>query len=374
MNSSAVSEILNVANGEESGGGHGQKGVDFQRYWAIHRMIQLESLGVNDFLILIEALQDVAEIDSCDTPTSICLYQVKKKDRGEWSWNKLTNLYKPPRTQKPDASIKFQDSPIGKLYATFIAFSNLTVRGRFISNQGCDLPLANGDNVSTSLPSPLEYLPDTYKDVIREQMASLGTSDQVEDAIQNIYFEKVSIPPDDPKTHVIGQAHQFIEGRSPTHAGQARSFVDALMAIIGPLGAKTDTCHDFEQLCELHGFSREQFLKALSDLEEVPDLLTYIDDWLAALQQEGMGVMDITGIRSQITSIYRYHILISNDEYSDLVRDCDNFLDQNMITDQIRPILELGYGHLKKQHGNCGKYKIMAQLILRAINKCVDQT
>ena len=95
MNNDAITDLLSVVNDTvlaETGGGHGQKGIDFQRYWTIHHMIELENSGVEDFLILIEAVQDVAELDSCTSPTSICLYQVKKKDRKEWSWNELTKL------------------------------------------------------------------------------------------------------------------------------------------------------------------------------------------------------------------------------------------------------------------------------------------
>lgn len=90
-----MEEVFRVATRKdlaESGGGHNQKGVDFQRAWAIERMFDLEKSGASDFLFLFESIQDVAELDSSMAPSSIRIYQVKKKERKEWSWAELTHL------------------------------------------------------------------------------------------------------------------------------------------------------------------------------------------------------------------------------------------------------------------------------------------
>lgn len=378
MKNIAITELLNVVNDvdlAETGGGHGQKGVDFQRYWAIHRMIELENSGVKDFLILIEAVQDIAELDSCKSPTSICLYQVKKKDRKEWSWNELTKLRKP--TAKKTNESSFKESPLGKLYATFIAFDNLKVSGKFISNRGCDIPLADGKNAATSLPSSLNHLSEDYKQLIIEKMAELSSESDATAALPNIYLERVAIPPDDPKTHVVGYTHQFLENRSQRHAGQARSFVDALMAIIGPLGARTDACNTFDELCRLHGFTRSKFTSALGDLEKVPDISSHLDSWLTQLGNEGMGIMEITSIRTQVADIFRNQVMGNkdkNDEEYALIQDIDNFLDASEISNELRPIFEQVYYQLSEKHPSFKKSQILAQFVIRAIKKCVDRT
>ena len=96
-------EIFNVATRKdlaEVGGAHNQKGVDFQRYWALMRIFQLEHSGQDDFLFLFEAIQDIAEFDSSASPSSVRVYQVKKKDRGEWTWAELIKL-PTPKGRKP---------------------------------------------------------------------------------------------------------------------------------------------------------------------------------------------------------------------------------------------------------------------------------
>ncbi|MGE8454210.1 MAG: dsDNA nuclease domain-containing protein [Pseudomonadales bacterium] len=92
-----ATELLSVANNpkySEAGGGHGAKGVDFARWWAVVRMVELEKANEPDFL-LFESVQDVAELDSATEPTRARVYQVKKKDAGTWSWSVLTGTVAP---------------------------------------------------------------------------------------------------------------------------------------------------------------------------------------------------------------------------------------------------------------------------------------
>ncbi len=162
MSENLLDEVFSVANCPdlaEVGGSHNQKGVEFQRHWAVMRMFELVQAGAKDFLFLFEAIQDVAIVDSCDSPTSICVYQIKKKDRKEWAWADLTALHQPKNPIKPSSVSKtktkpltdIQNSPIGKLYAAILAFNELQSTGRFVSNKGFDLHLADGSNAATSL-------------------------------------------------------------------------------------------------------------------------------------------------------------------------------------------------------------------------------
>jgi hypothetical protein len=52
------------------------------------------------------------------------------------------------------------------------------------------------------------------------------------------------------------------------------------LAKLGPLGAKTAVCKSFEEMKSQHGYSRAEFIAALSALEEVPDVEFYLNIWL----------------------------------------------------------------------------------------------
>jgi len=184
MTINPFTELLDVTNRDdlaEVGGSHNQKGVEFQRHWAVMRMFELEKAGVLDFLFLFEAIQDVAIVDSCISPTTICVYQIKKKDRKEWAWADLTALHQPKDPSKPSIGGKtkakpltdIQNSPIGKLYATILAFKELKSTGRFVSNAGSDLQLADGSNAAASLPFALSELSTYHLDLLSKGFETL---------------------------------------------------------------------------------------------------------------------------------------------------------------------------------------------------------
>lgn len=270
--SSGVDEILLVANKPgltEAGGGHGTKGVDFQRWWAVLRMLELEQSGANDFLLLFESVQDVAELDSASQPTFAHVYQVKKKDRGEWSWLFLTGTTDPnAKTKKASVTNyeKVQASPLGKLHLSLDAFPALPVEGHFVSNAGCNVPLATGGNAATSMPCSLSDLAPEHVALLSSALHSLCAPGTTAPDLQRMRLKKVAIHPDSPSSKVIHVALDFLNKRNAKHAGQASSFVESLVTQISPLGRHTDVCTSFEQLVKERGFSRKDFIAALGAL------------------------------------------------------------------------------------------------------------
>lgn len=380
MESSAIKEVFRVASSKElaeTGGGHNQKGVDFQRAWALSRMFELEESGADDFLILFEAIQDVAELDSETAPSSIRVYQVKKKDRGEWDWSNLTRLPAPgkkPRAGKSTDDIK--DSPIGKLYSAVLAFKDLKSSGVFLSNTGCNLPLANGDNAATSLSCDLSQLEARHLDLLKVGLESLYEAGDSPANPKLIRIEKVAIHPDAPAIHLQGVAVAFLNKRSPRHAGQAKSLVDALLAEVGPLGAKTDSCSDFNDLRRQRGYSRGQFASALGYLEQVPDLVALAESWLDQLVTEGgMNFMEATSVRVAMAAIYKRQVMGGSDPLtSALTSDCDAWLEANTPGLLLGPFFDGARSHLAPSHPSFRASELTAHIALRAVRKCVDQT
>lgn len=381
MDNSQVGEILQIASRKdlaESGGGHNQKGVDFQRAWAIERMFDLEKSGAQDFLFLFEAIQDVAELDSADNPSSIRIYQVKKKDRNEWGWHELTHLLEPGKRRRasknPPPDIK--DSPIGKLYASAQAFKQLKSSGRFISNNGCNLPLEGGGNAATSLPCDLSRLEAQHLDVLTKGLETLHAAGTLPANPALIHVEKVAIHPDQPVKHLFGTVVVFLTERSPRHAGQAQALVEALLAKVGPLGAKTDRCSTFEELRKERGYSRAEFASALSDLELVPDLLELLDDWLAKLDAEGaISFMDKPAIRMAASKVFRLQVMGGDDPLAaPLLVDIDKWLESNPPGNSLKTFLDKAKADLAAAHPSVRSADFTAQFLLRALKKCVAPT
>lgn len=382
MTADPLAELVEVSSRKELaevGGSHNQKGVDFQRCWAVMRMFELEDSGVKDFLLLFEAIQDVAILDSATSPTSICVYQVKKKDRKEWAWADLTALHAPPkpsgkrpskpRDPKPLSAI--HDSPLGKLYATVRVFKTMDSTGAFISNAGCDLPLAAGGTAATSLMIALSELSTMHLDLLMQGLETLHGAGEPAPDLSRIHLQRVVLPVDAPVTHLVGVVHGFLEQRSPRHAGQARSLVESLLARIGPLGARTNPFQNFAEMTQHRGFSRKEFTGALGTLETLPDQSAQLETWLTQLQHEGMGFMDIAGIRSAAAGIIRRQVMGTRSSEQEMIEaDCRAWLASATDPAELRPFFAAGAAELQPKYPSMRKSELLAHLALQAISKC----
>ncbi|CUI88971.1 Uncharacterised protein [Achromobacter xylosoxidans] len=384
-----ATELLSVANNpkySETGGGHGAKGVDFARWWAVVRMVELEKANEPDFLLLFESVQDVAELDSATEPTRARVYQVKKKDAGTWSWSVLTGTVAPkgastaPKkpTKAPAATRKaldfkkVQGSALGKLQLSLNAFTALSVEGVFLSNAGCDFPLAGGGSAATTLPCTLADLAADHVQLLTDAFASLSTDGSPPD-LTRMKLQKVAIHPDNLNAPAIAAALELLIERSPSHAGQARAFVESLVMKISPLTRGTDCCQSFDELVKERGFSRSAFMGALAALEAVPDRSALFNDFLNQLQAEGVDFMTISSIRVAATRAQQDRLVGGTDLSREIDHFSDAWLASNPPTSKLRPYIEAALTALKAQFGAQRDNDLTARFVMRAITKCVDQ-
>lgn len=383
-----AAELLLVANNpkySETGGGHAAKGVDFPRWWAVFRMMELEKANEPDFLLLFESIQDVAELDSPSRPTRARVYQVKKKDAGTWTWSVLTGTVAPKtptatpkKSTKAAASAKapsfekVPDSPLGKLHLSLSAFNALPVEGVFLSNAGCDFPLASGGSAATTMPCSLADLAVDHVQLLTDAFASLSPGSRPPD-LARLKLQKVAIHPDNLTAPAIATALELLNERSPEHAGQAKAFVESLVMQLSPLTRRTDNCLSFEDLVKERGFSRNAFLAALATLETVPDRLVLLDVWLKQLQAEGLDFMTITSVRVAAARAQQDRLLGGTELSKEIDNFCDAWIAANPWTSSLRLFVEAALAALKVKFSGHRDYDLMARFVMRAITKCVDQ-
>lgn len=387
----AAAELLSVASNpkySESGGGHGAKGVDFSRIWAVFRMMELEKANEPDFLILFESVQDVAELDSETAPTRAKVYQVKKKDSGTWTWSVLTGTVEPKVSPAPSKKTvkakaapqkspkapdfkKVPESVLGKLHLSLNAFTALPVEGVFLSNQGCDFPLEAGGSTATTTSCSLADLAADHVKLLTDAFTSLSPGGPPPD-LTRVKLQKVAIHPDNLNAPAIEAALELLNERSPGHAGQAKAFVESLVMKVSPLTRRTDTCLSFAELVKERGFSRGSFVAALAALETVPDRNALFNDWMNQLQTEGVDFMTISSVRVAATRAQRDRLIGG----TDISREIDDFSDAwiaaNPSTSKLRPYVEAALAELKVQFSAHRDNDLMARFVMRAITKCVD--
>lgn len=382
MMDNPLNEVLALINHEdysEVGGAYNQKGVEFQKHWAIHRMITIANSNSEDFLFLFEAIQDVAILDSELNPTSISVYQLKMKGKGGWSWNLLTGFDNIPKTKpKKPPKIKPLDtvkkSPLGKLYASVKAIKSLKAQGIFVSNAPCELLLSDGTTAGDNLTCDLSQLDAGYLELLSKGLKTLHEAGGSIPNLQSLLIEKVDLPVNDPYTYIVGYVHKFLQSRSPEHAAQAQSFVDALLAKIAPLGTKTEKCKNIDEMRNQHGFSKKDFDKALNTVASIPDISSFLEIWCKQLQDEGMNFMDVTSIKMRATDITKSQLYATKQpEQIALEASCDEWLSSYAMSSQMKPMFDAAFSDLTIHYPKVPKPQILATLAIQAIKKCADQ-
>lgn len=352
----------------EAGGGHGQKGVDFQRFWAMVRIFELKQHGAKDFLILFESVQDVAELDSEVAPTRIDIYQVKKRDSGEWSFNLLTGLPKPDGRKKkvPPTRAIIEKSPIGKLYLAGQACQHLDSTMHFVSNAGCDLPLATSGAASKHLACLASDLDAQHTTALEESLALLHASPGTIPDLKRLSLRKTTLHPDDPVRMALGTAVEYLGKNMPSHAGQAKALVDALFMQLSTLGRQTEPVKSFAELRRQRGFSMGELDAALSALTNIPDLKAHIDTLLAGLSQEGLATIRKLGINVGVSKYFSSLVSgSSSDEESRLIGACIGLAPDLAVANPMLPALEAKVRELAPAHTAFKDTEVFAYLLIQ---------
>jgi hypothetical protein len=366
-----LTEIFSLSqdpNLSETGGGHGQKGVDFQRYWAILRIFELKQNGASDFLLLFESLQDVAEFDSEAAPSRVDIYQIKKKDGGEWSFNELTGMLKPDGRKKkvlPTLS-KVEKSPLGKLYKAGLAVQKLEANIHFVSNAGCDLPLSSSGLASSLLKCLASELDISHATLLAEGLALLHAAPGATPDLKRLALRKTTLHPDDPHLLALGAATAYLSKHLPASAGQAKSFVDALFTQLSALGRQTQPVTSFEELRRQRGYSMAELNSALVDLKGVPDLKSHLDIVLDSLMLQGLAPLRRISIDVGVTKYFS--ALVSGyfgaDDHA-LIEACTKVAPSLLASAPLLPALEAETSVMAASHPAFRAPEVFAYLLIQ---------
>ncbi|WP_143349734.1 dsDNA nuclease domain-containing protein [Elizabethkingia miricola] len=110
----------------ENSGSMASNRFDFQKNWAICKLIELMANN-SDFLLAFEFHEDIIVLDSSTSPNQIDFFQIKTKDNGR-SYN-LKELLKRKKLKNGDG-----DSILGKLYQNKLNFETETNSLNIVSN------------------------------------------------------------------------------------------------------------------------------------------------------------------------------------------------------------------------------------------------
>lgn len=270
----ALSDMLNDSVNKERGGRHGGKGHEFHRYWALCHLLELDS-EKDDYLMLLEFIEDVAVLDSETFPEEIDLYQVKKKEGKTPKWTKATLL-----------NTKKGKSILAKLHESKSIAQSETSSIAFVSNVPVELNLTNGEDplglsefVASQIDAPV------LENLKSEVAAELGCSaDDID--FSTLRFVRSPLAMNDLEIHATGRVASFLAKKFPDYALRADVLCKALYSEITVKATSTEDSPSFIDLKRVRGISKEQFSSMLElTLSRKPDN-EVVDAFLESLKHE----------------------------------------------------------------------------------------
>lgn len=262
-----VSEIEHIENNDalhDFGAVQASRGSDFHHFWIISRLIELEEQKAADYVLLCEYVEDLAELDSSETPTSIRLYQLKKKESGNWQAHNLTGQTLRNKTPK-------LGSPILKLFKNVRSFKQLKASGVFMTNGSFQVSLNNG---GSSLHVPkigMHDLDPSYAGALKSLIAAAERVDEDQVDLSAVELHRTTLAIGDIENHVKGLMLDHLSRAAPDHAAQATSLVESLYVRIKRMARRTEKSPDWHDLVDKRGFRRAAYVDAVQSLQALPD-------------------------------------------------------------------------------------------------------
>ncbi len=319
----ALEKKLNDELTKERGGRHGGKGHEFQRYWALCHLLKID-LERDNYLVLLEFIEDVAVLNNESNPEKIEFFQLKKKD-GNSSWTK-TALAKPSKDKL---------SILAKLFESRNISPDTSATISFVSNSPVALTLKNKLD-STHLPT-FEAI-DVDASILDPLQKDIATELQVEpDKIQwdKLSFIKSPLSLNDLENHALGHVVTYLGSKYPDHNARADIFFRLLYGEIKIRATSTEDANTFEDLKKLRGISKSQMTSMLAQVIARKPVMDVILNVLEASVSEGVPFVEreaikVAGRRFTVDRINQSNLLLVALEQA--VIKHKNELPDNLVT------------------------------------------
>ncbi|MNX75701.1 hypothetical protein D3C86_1071870 [compost metagenome] len=289
----SLDAVLRDRPTDEKNGAHAGLGFTFQQWWAALSIAELLG-GEGDFAVGVEIKEDVAILDSAQTPTKVEFCQVKKHEReGVWV---LKDLHK-KGTKRKDGT--HEHSILAKLYARRKEFGSSRANLRFVSNIGVKLPDEAGGAAHAS-NTDLSALTTEQQKLVKQAVgAQLGIAEDEID-LAGVLVHKTNLPLGEPEIFVSGKLEQLSStGRLPFRLSHTSVAARVLASEVQSRGSSITYARSFEEL-KLRIISKAQALDILANVaQSKAPMSELLDEATAELDREGHPFIERKDIKAQ---------------------------------------------------------------------------
>ena len=278
---------------DEKNGANAGLGFSFQQWWAALSIAELLG-GDDDFAVGVEIKEDVAILDSAQTPTRVEFCQVKKYEReGVWV---LKDLHKKGSKRKDGTH---EHSILAKLYARRKEFGSSRASLRFVSNIGVKLP-DEADGTSNATHTDLSSLTTEQQKLVKLAVSTQLGLPEKEIDLAGVLVHKTNLPLGEPEIFVSGKLEQLSStGRLPFRLSHTSVAARVLASEVQSRASSTTYARSFEEL-KLRIISKAQALDILANVaQSKAPLSELLDAATAELDREGHPFLERKDIKAQ---------------------------------------------------------------------------
>ncbi|WP_081601586.1 dsDNA nuclease domain-containing protein [Thiobacillus denitrificans] len=292
-NSDSLEDLLRDRPSDEKQGATATQGFVFQQWWAALCVAELLRTP-NDFAVGMEVKEDVALLDSSNSPTKVEFCQVKKNERAV-AWT-LKELHKQGQKLKVGGH---EPSTLAKLYKRRHEFLGHPTKLKFVSNTSFKVPAEDERTVNSHVTNLGDLTP-KQQNVIKEALASqLGISAS-EVNLDEFSLQRTNLPLGEQEVFVGGMLSQlYEEGHIPFQVAQPTVAARILASELQTRASRTNYARTYDELKE-RLFTRSDALRTLTLTSQAkPTLNVLFDEAIERLNIEQYDFMSIKRMKAE---------------------------------------------------------------------------
>lgn len=227
----------------ETSGSKTSNRFDFQKNWAICKLIELHKKA-EDYIVIFEYHDDVLILNSAQNPDKISFYQIKSKKSGAWTINSLI---------KKDEI----NSILGNLYLNKINFDSETESLNLVSNANFKVNMNGGSYTKENVCC--NDLDDKEKEKVNNALKNEHELSESPNFQEITYFHNADLDIDHHDEITQGRLAQLIELLFPNVNYRAISFHKSLIGEIRRKSNYEKEVNSFDELISKKAISKRDF-------------------------------------------------------------------------------------------------------------------
>ncbi len=288
-------QLLATTPPRETSGSRAANRFDYQKSWALCRLLELHAAGI-DYVLILDYHDDVVVVERGETSELIQFYQVKTKKRGNWTIRQLT------APKKKGASNNEPSSILGKLFSNYVLFPKDTALLAVISDAGFDVPLKDGRK-STDIQTLRDpQLADEVLNEINSKVAedcatscSFPYSDR-----PTLEFHHSDVPVAEHIVFAKGRVMEFVESEFKDCSPSANALFRTLESEIRRRTNCEDEVNTVAGLLGRRAIDRQLIESAILDVRsQILSIAPYQEQLTAQLRSEGVPAGKIRRIQAE---------------------------------------------------------------------------